>query len=368
MSHTILGSKYMKKKASILVPFSGDSDLLQLFFECFNKSHDVKEYELILIGDGCQNPKVIAYAEHLKSTRMADFLILSESPIGFGQANNRGAEKASTERLVFVNDDILLMDHEIDALLQEQDRLDCAAIQPVLLYPQTNLIQSTGHIFGDNFNRHAQQGIGRSSLVLPYSTERQALTLSFCAIKKNVFFQLGGFDPFYYNAYEGLELTHRIHAKKLGCKVAANVFAYHIQSCTRNTYARSEERYMPYFWLRNHATLCEDLTEEWKRVMPAKAQERPYFCINFSPLRLTDFVEKAGFSLHGSVELPLNGNINLLTAIPFAYVQMPVHLMMICDSFSQLRKNVLWKRMRKQTNDIVLDACGNALFLSDIVG
>lgn len=358
----------MKKKASILVPFSGDSDLLQLFFECLTKSHNIKEYELILIGDGCQNQKVIAYAQHLKNTKMADTLILSEYPIGFGQANNKGAQKASTEQLVFINDDILLMDHEIDALLQEQKRLDCAAIQPVLLYPQTDLIQSTGHIFGDNFNRHAQQGIKKDNLVLPDSMERQALTLSFCAIKKDVFFQLGGFDPFYYNAYEGLELTHRIHAEKLGCKVTANVFAYHIQSYTRNIYARSEERYMPYFWLRNHATLHEDLIEEWKRVMPKKAQTQPYFCIDFSPLRLTDFAVKAGFSLHGSVNLPLNGDINLLTAIPFAYVQMPIPMMMICDSFSQLRKNFLWKRMRKPTNDIVLDAYGNTLFLADIIG
>lgn len=130
-----------------MVPFSGDSDLLQLFFECLTKSHDIKEYELILIGDGCRNQKVIAYAEYLKNTKMADSLILLENPIGFGQANNRGVEKASTERLVFINDDILLMNHEIDALLQEQDRLNCAAIQPVLLYPQTDLIQSTGHIF-----------------------------------------------------------------------------------------------------------------------------------------------------------------------------------------------------------------------------
>lgn len=356
------------KKASILVPFSGDSDLLQLFFECLIKSHDIKEYELILIGDGCRNQKVIDYAEQLRNTKIVDSLILLENPIGFGQANNRGVEKASTERLVFINDDILLMDHEIDTLLQEQDRLNCAAIQPVLLYPQTDLIQSTGHIFGDNFNRHAHQGIRKDKLVLPDSVERQALTLSFCAIKRNVFFQTGGFDPFYYNAFEGLELTHRIHAEKLGCKVAANVFAYHIQSSTRNTYARSEERYMPYFWIRNHSSLHEDLTEEWKRVMPERVQEHPYFCIDFSPLRLTDFALKAGFTLHGSINLPLNGDINLLTAVPFEYIKMPIPMMMICDSFSQLRKNFLWTRMRKSTNDIILDACGNTIFLSEITG
>ena len=192
---------------------------MQLFFECLIKSHDIKEYELILIGDGCRNQKVIDYAEQLRNTKIVDSLILLDNPIGFGQANNRGVEKASTEQLVFINDDILLMDHEIDALLQEQNRLNCAAIQPVLLYPQTDLIQSTGHIFGDNFNRHAHQGIKKDKLVLPDSVERQALTLSFCAIKRNVFFQTGGFDPFFYNAFEGLELTHRIHAEKLGCKV-----------------------------------------------------------------------------------------------------------------------------------------------------
>lgn len=357
----------MDKIASLLVPFSGEGKLLRQFFECLKKSHDILKYEIILIGDGCSNHDTIEYAKQLYRHHSVDHLLLFNQSLGFGVANNEGVKRSTTNRLVFINDDIILINHEIDLLLQEQQKNNCAAIQPVLLYPQTNTVQSTGHIFGVQFNRHAQQGRKFTELRMNSLIERQAITLSFCAINKSVFSSFGGFDPFYYNAYEGLELTHRIHSSNLGCKVSTSVVAYHIQSSTRNKYARSEEQYRPYFWIRNHATIREDLSSEWEKMIPTDVLRQAFLEINFSPLKMEQSVKKVGFITREIINLPLNGEINLFTALPFDFIQIPLPLLILCDNFTQLQKNSLWGTLRNRKDDIVLDSCGNVVSLAKIV-
>lgn len=357
----------MSKLASVLIPFSGSANLLQSFFENFAKSHELERYEIILIGDGCKNEEAIRYAKGLMEKKLISDLILLPDPIGFGQANNIAVERSSTNRLVFINDDIVLLNHEIDILLKEQNRLRCAAIQPILLYPQTNTVQSSGHIFGPLFNRHAQQGCKITNIVLEQPIERQALTLSFCSIDKQSFSSIGGFNSFYFNAYEGLELTHRIHAKGWGCKVTAKTFSYHIQGSTRNNSVRTEEQYCPYFWIRNQATIQEDIIYEWLRTKDSNISFGPYLGINFSPLKIMHLVRQAGFTFREIFECAHKGKINLLTELPFSFIHMPQPFLLLCDSFKQIEENYLWLKLRIHKEDIVLDTHGNIFRLEKIL-
>ena len=61
-----------------------------------------------------------------------------------------GNLQAVSETLIFINTDIFPVGDCIDNILYMLNSNEkIAAVQPMLLYPQTNLVQSTGHVFSE---------------------------------------------------------------------------------------------------------------------------------------------------------------------------------------------------------------------------
>lgn len=83
-----------------------------------------------------------------------------------------------------------------DAL--ESGVADC--VQPLLLYPQSNLVQCAG-TFGPYFKEHLFDG-NKADADIVKEMVRQALTSALYAMKRSTFEELGGFDEFYYNKLE----------------------------------------------------------------------------------------------------------------------------------------------------------------------
>ena len=105
--------------------------------------------------------------------------------------------------------------------------------------------------------------------------------MALCAIKRNVVTKVGGFDEYYYNSHEGLELTLKISLNGYQCYYCSNAIAYHC----------SEEHVQPHYMiLQNKGTFLSKMEQKIKcdlqeylsfQLLPQHMSYH-YFVLNFS--------------------------------------------------------------------------------------
>ena len=107
-----------------------------------------KTDEVIIVNDACENINTIQYLNKLSENSSQLKIVHLSKKVGFAKANNIGIAHSIGETLIFINSDIFLTNNCIENMLNllwSNNKI--GAVQPKLIYPQNNLIQSTGHIF-----------------------------------------------------------------------------------------------------------------------------------------------------------------------------------------------------------------------------
>lgn len=64
------------KKASIIVTVDTEYPLISNFFQLLFQSHDMSEYELIVVDDHCSHHETVEYLRHLSQKKQIDQFIL----------------------------------------------------------------------------------------------------------------------------------------------------------------------------------------------------------------------------------------------------------------------------------------------------
>jgi O-antigen biosynthesis protein len=168
-------------------------------------------------------------------------------PFHFAAMNNLGAEQASGEVCVFMNDDVEPLNSDwLGALLAHANRREVGAVGAKLVYPSgaiqhagmvIGIMEGAGHLHRNTFGSPYWNW-------LPFTRNVCAVTGACLAIRKNVFEELGGFDESFPVNYNDVDLCLR--ARQAGYEVivepAAQLRHYECQS--RQAGVRLEERYL----------------------------------------------------------------------------------------------------------------------------
>jgi len=165
---------------------------LELTQNCLNSiaRHD-PIYELIIVDNG--------------STDGTDQLatIALETNKGFAYACNAGADLATSDRLIFLNNDTIVHPNWT-SFTELLDEPEIGVVGPKLIYPDCQ-IQSAG--IAVDFTR--PPGLEAWNLNTDWATtpaDVDAITGACLGIRKELFHQLGGFDIGYWNGYEDVDL------------------------------------------------------------------------------------------------------------------------------------------------------------------
>ncbi len=354
------------KKASIIISVDNTFAIVSNFFEILFSHIHKDSYEIIVIDDCCSDIQAMTYINKLAQNRMIDVLIPLKSKNGFGKANNIGVQNSTTDCLIFMNSDIIINDDILEKLVEIYYQKEFAAFQPLLLYPQTQCIQSAGHIFATYFNKHSLENNTVDILFKQEPIIRQALTLAFCIIDKKSFYEAGGFDEFYYNGYEGIELILKI-SQRHKCVLIPYLHAYHVRSVAVKNTTFDEEQKIPYFWCRCSNIIKNDYVEFIKQYIPQDLYNNYYIGIQLTSLDLLSEVKKAGMRITESLLLIQRGQIEFFSLLPHAFINSLTPLLFLCDNYTQLAKNKLWICMRNNKNDLVIDSNGNVKHIIDLV-
>lgn len=162
---------------------------------------------------------------------------------GFGEANNLAASEARGEFLLFLNNDAFLRPAAIREMLQSfNNAMDCGAAGAVLRWPDGRIQEAgcslredgTAHRHGRDEPRFRPDSLLRFQ---PVDYVSGACLL----IRRQVFLEIGGFDPVYSPAYyEDTELCMRLRDKGKSVYLASRAECYHIENATSHTLESAE--------------------------------------------------------------------------------------------------------------------------------
>lgn len=356
---------------SIIVPFNNTYELMTHFIENLILHTDFSQGELVLISDACKDRDTLLYlfekAKHLPYIQIIEL----QHQSGYSKANNIGVHACNGKVLVFLNSDVFPTHGSVNELVHYvETHPEVGAVQGKLVYPQNGLIQSTGHLFFEYTNRHIYTGCSSDHPMAQHSASRQALTTAFCAMPKNLFYELGGFDEVYYNAYEGMELTLRVSHSGKNCLYFADAVAFHAVGGTRDYIDFDDSIPGHIFWERWKKTIRTDIHKYLAAQITNEMLENTYFLIQGSSIPgWKEIIDKLGLRTSGQIELHtrFSKQIDLYRSLPYAALSHPQPYLFTVDELCRIQSNLNWAKIRNNPKDLVIDSHGLVQNLHTVV-
>ena len=165
--------------------------------------------EVIVVDDGSHDDTPLML-ERMRGIRTLRF----ERSRGFIDACNAGGGAARGERLVFLNNDTVVTAEWLDALLETYASFEGAGVVGAkLVYPDGRLQEAGGIVWRDGSAWNYGRGDDPERPEYNYAREVDYCSAACLLVDRRLFWQLGGFDPYYVPAYyEDVDLCFRARA------------------------------------------------------------------------------------------------------------------------------------------------------------
>lgn len=235
---------------SVIIPSKDHPDIL---FRCLDSFVDKTsglgtkvKTEFIIVDNGSSEENKNRIEQKLQKINNTRY-IYKELPFNFSYMCNWGAKEAQGDYLLFLNDDMEIVDEDWLILLMEKAVLPyVGAVGAKLLYPGTDIIQHAGitnlrvgpahklqfahdkedHYFGQNRGVHDMLGVTGACLL----------------VKKTLFEKVGGFDETLAVAFNDVDLCYKIYEEGYYNVVRNDLFLFHHESLSRGKDGESEEK------------------------------------------------------------------------------------------------------------------------------
>ena len=221
---------------SIIIPTRDRADLLQACLEgLFERTAWL--HEVIIVDNGSVEAETFALFEAYVSRGLK--VLRADMPFNFSALCNLGAERASHDYLVFLNNDVVLQRPDwLGNMMRHAIREEVGAVGARLLYADGSLqhggimlglTQLCGHSWR-GFSEVEQQNEPR----LRRSSLRAAVTGACLCVDKRKFDEVGGFDAERFPiTLNDVDLCLRLWAAGYVNVYAADAVAYHLEGVSR---------------------------------------------------------------------------------------------------------------------------------------
>jgi GT2 family glycosyltransferase len=183
---------------SIIIPTKDRLDLIARCMESILEKTSYGNYEILVLDHASSDPSVLEYFKRLISHDKVRFLKVS-GEFNYSKINNSGAQQAKGEILLFLNNDIEVVDGEwLNEMVSQTIRPEIGCVGAKLLYPNKKVqhggvIMGLGGVAGHSHKHFDVDDPGykhRLQLVQNYS----AVTAACLSVRKSVFEEVGGFN------------------------------------------------------------------------------------------------------------------------------------------------------------------------------
>lgn len=214
-------------EVSIIIVNYNTKELLVDCIASIYKNTEGVNFEIIIVD----NASIDGSQQLIKEKFPEVVLVESKENLGFGKANNLGAEFAKGDHLFLLNSDTILLNNAIFKFLdfyRKNSNLDIGCLGSMLVDEKGNFIHSAerfpfkrkiifniinnylSKLFKFPFKKYIPKFENKSYLEVDYITGADLF------LKKDLFFKAGKFDPIFFMYFEETDLQLQI--EKLGLK------------------------------------------------------------------------------------------------------------------------------------------------------
>ena len=171
-------------------------------FELTSKSvesvltHTGKDVEIVLVDNGSESGVLENLIDKFRDTRVSILSVGANR--SFGEGSNIGAESATGEILVFLNNNVMVTENWLEPLVHElQANPNVGAVGPKFLYPDRSIREAGAFLDGNGQSVHRGKGQASGAGLFGEKREVQYLSKDCFAIRKRDFLKVGGFNFVY---------------------------------------------------------------------------------------------------------------------------------------------------------------------------
>ena len=234
---------------SLVVPTRGitenaSKNVVSHMVKSLLKTHDCSEIEVVLVVNEENLGRTLEWASCIPD--LWTTCISSSRKFNFAQSMNLGVERATSEIVFSVNDDIEFIELEtLRTLSTFFAEPDVGLVGPRLVWPN-GVTQSAGHLINRGEVGHAARGLPHNFLgplgVLSFPSQRSGLTFALAGFRRSDFVAVGGLnaDKFPIN-FNDVDFGYRILRDGLRIIVDPNQAIQHYESFSRDRVVDHQE-------------------------------------------------------------------------------------------------------------------------------
>ncbi|MBR5361201.1 MAG: glycosyltransferase, partial [Lachnospiraceae bacterium] len=270
---------------SVIIPSKDNSDILTACLESI-RNHYIpaqdKFLEIIIVDNGSNSAQGLKIEDYLRSypREIPVKYIYRKMDFNYSVMCNMGAEQAMGECLLFLNDDIELIDDSIpERMFAYASLKHIGAVGAKLYYPGGNVIQHTG--VAADLDCGPTHKLATYADDKPYYYGRNVFNLNVLAVtgaclmvRREKYFQCGGFNDKMGVGYNDVELCARLYENGYMNIVLNECILFHHESLSRGMDHMDDAKYKR---LKEERSLLYEL-HPWIR-----ENGDPFYSVNLIP-------------------------------------------------------------------------------------
>ena len=364
-------------KYSIIIPFHSNLNLLTICVNALYKVLDFSESELIIVDNNVDGSQIDSNIETDKHCT----IISKKENLMYPRAINMGAANARGDYLIFCDADTCVSKdfHKLLVKELETDGIGYASAKLVNMY--TNNLQAFG-ITSSYYNfPHPFYGRPINFKLIQNNHYPMAACAACSAIKRELFYDIGGFDEKLIHSYSDIDLCLRLKQKGYKTVCVAEAYAYHCGSSTTGSgMGISLKEDTKGIFMSKHPNIPIQIDQYIDNscdyfLTMNKLHNRDYFIMDCSTIGNPElYIDRVIRNLNIAETLRYRHpypqrdatHIDFLNFISHIIRNYKVPILYFVDSFLSFRENCLWKSCRTNFDDIVVDRHANVELLRNI--
>ncbi|MDD1702408.1 MAG: glycosyltransferase [Methanoregula sp.] len=207
-------------RISIIIPTKDHVEILKRCVQSILNKTTYQNYEIVIVDNQSTMQETQDYYKSLKKNPQIKVLYY-DKPFNFSAINNYAVAQVNSPYILFLNNDTEVISEEwLSAMLEHAQREGVGAVGAKLLYPN-KLIQHAGVILGIT-GTPGQKGVAEHShKFLPHNCRDyffraqiignySAVTAACMMMRKDLFFEIGGFNEDFIIAFNDLDLCLKL--------------------------------------------------------------------------------------------------------------------------------------------------------------
>ena len=227
------------KLVSIIIPTRDLASTLDVCLKSIFSRTTYPNYEVIVIDNGSVESETARCLTRWQEIEPERFKCYGyDVPFNYSQINNYGAEKATGDYLLFLNNDTEVITPDwIEAMVEQAQRPSIGAVGALLLYPD-DTIQHAGVVLGiGGVAGHSHKNLPANQpgyISQAVSTNNYSAITGACLMcRQEVFQEINGFNEELAVAFNDVDLCLKIIERGYRNIYLAHVILYHYESKSR---------------------------------------------------------------------------------------------------------------------------------------